>query len=280
MLKEWLSTYTINNETESYNAKREIFQEIALAGLSRSGFFDHASFYGGTALRILYGLDRFSEDLDFSLNKQNSNFDFSDYLPAIIDEFAILDLDIEVSIKQKTNISAIESAFLKDKTDWSSLIIEEKNTTNNPTVKIKIEIDTNPPLPFDIESKLLLRPYSFYINSYKEPFLFAGKMHAILYRQWKNRVKGRDWYDMEWFIRRGTPLNLHHLNQRIRNNNTKDTIIIDNLNTLKNVLKKKIETLDINLVRDDVARFVKNQKSLNIWSNNYFVDLIEKITVA
>jgi hypothetical protein len=218
MIKEWLDLYKPTNKEEALQALREIMQEIALAGLQRSGFFEKAAFYGGTALRIFYGLNRFSEDLDFSLLEKNTAFSMEKYLDAILIEFNALGMQVSVKEKQKTNQNTIGSAFLKSETIWKELVLEGVLPQNGldqiARIKIKLEVDTHPPLGFKTEEKLLLRPFSFYVKCFTLSDLFAGKMHALLFRKWKNNVKGRDWYDMEWYIKKGIPLNLKHFTLR------------------------------------------------------------------
>ncbi len=276
LIKDWLSTYTINSKETLFSAKREIMQEIALAGLSRAGFFDHASFYGGTALRIFYNIKRFSEDLDFSLNYKDDTFSIENYIPHIVNEFVILGLDVNLTIKKKTKLSAIESAFLKENTLWGMLTIKGKNASF-PSVKIKIEIDKLPPLKFEYEPKLLLRPYSFYVNCMKEEFLFAEKMHAVLFRQWKTRVKGRDWYDFEWFVKRETPLNLVHLKERsIESGHWEPDQSLDRKEFLE-LLNDKISVLDVKSAKNEIERFIEDPNEVAIWSNDYFKNLLEFI---
>ena len=189
-------------------------QEIALAGLYRAGFFEKAAFYGGTALRMFYGLNRFSEDLDFSLLKVDSDFSLDKYLEAILVEFDSLGMKVSVKEKQKTIHSNIESAFLKSETIWNELVLEniipQNGLDQKANIKIKLAVDTEPPLGFETEEKLLLKPFSFYVKCFTISDLFAGKMHALLFRKWKDNVKGRDWYDMEWYIKKGVSLNLKH----------------------------------------------------------------------
>ncbi|HNA97087.1 MAG TPA: nucleotidyl transferase AbiEii/AbiGii toxin family protein, partial [Chitinophagaceae bacterium] len=220
MIKEWIATYKPANEDETLSALREIMQEIALAGLSRTDFFKTAAFYGGTALRIFYGLNRYSEDLDFSLLQKNENFSLAPYFLSIQKEFESLGLKVSLRNKLKTKKTAIESAFLKTETLWEELVLEDIvaqiGIRSNKNIKIKIEVDRNPPQGFNTEEKLMLRPFSFYVKCFDQPSLFAGKMHALLFRKWKNRVKGRDWYDWEWFVRKDVPLNLSHFLQRAR----------------------------------------------------------------
>lgn len=280
MMKEWIAEYNPQNEEETLDALREIMQEIALAGLSRTDFFEKAAFYGGTALRIFYGLDRFSEDLDFSLLEPNPDFSLEPYFLAIVTEFEALGMTVSIREKDKKMQSAIESAFLKTETIWKELILEDivkqAGIKSNKSIKIKIEVDRNPPLGFETEEKLLLRPFSFYVKCFTLPSLFAGKMHALLFRKWKNRVKGRDWYDMEWYIKRGVPLDLNHFLKRARD--TKDwneyTITEEQLLQL---LKEKIDSVPFNNIREDVVRFIKDDHKLTIWSPTYFNDLVEKM---
>ena len=214
MIKEWLEHYQPKNRIEAESALREIMQDVALAGLNRSGFFEKAAFYGGTALRIFHGLDRYSEDLDFSLLAANKSFSLEPFFEGMLQEFEAVGMKVSVQEKAKTKTSNIDSAFLKTETIWKELVLEKMipqlGLDLSPRIKIKIEVDTNPPLGFDTEEKLLLRPYSFYVKCFTLPHLFAGKMHALLFRQWKQRVKGRDWYDLEWYIKKGVPLNLSH----------------------------------------------------------------------
>lgn len=218
MIKEWIEEYKPANQQEAKDALREIMQEIALAGLSRAGFFEKAAFYGGTALRIFYGLDRFSEDLDFSLLRVEPDFSLMKYQEAIINEFNSLGMQVTIREKPKTNASNIESAFLKSETIWKELILEniipQSGLNKIANITVKIEVDRRPPLDFETEEKLLLRPISFYVKCFTLPNLFAGKMHALLFRKWGTNVKGRDWYDVEWYIRKGVALNLTHFASR------------------------------------------------------------------
>jgi predicted nucleotidyltransferase component of viral defense system len=255
-------------------------QEITLAGLSRTDFFEKAAFYGGTALRIFYGLERYSEDLDFSLIKPDSNFSIEPYFKAVIDEFKSLGLTVSIKEKKKTKQTAIDSAFLKAETIWQEIILEdiikETGVRSNKTLKIKIEVDRQPPLNFKTEEKLLLRPFSFYVKCFTKPSLFAGKMHALLFRKWKNRVKGRDWYDLEWYIKKGIPLDVNHFLARAKDTNDWQDDRISNEQIIK-LFDTKIKSVSFSSIKEDVVRFIKNDDVLNIWSPEYFKDLIEKI---
>lgn len=282
MIKEWLETYQPSNQGEAKDALREIMQEIALASLYRAGFFEKAAFYGGTALRIFYGLDRFSEDLDFSLLAVEPEFSLNKYQDAIVQEFEALGMHVSIREKQKTNQTNIDSAFLKSETIWKELVLEgiipQNGMEQVANVKIKIEVDREPPLGFETEDKLLLKPFSFYVKCLTLPNLFAGKMHALLFRKWGENVKGRDWYDMEWYIRKGTPLNLNHFLMRAKDSGDwqKDTI---SEGEFRELLAKKIDTVKMNYVINDIKRFIRDANALAIWSPNYFHYLVNSLKV-
>lgn len=267
MIKEWIEEYKPVNEEEAISALREIMQELTLAGLSRTDFFKKAAFYGGTALRIFYGIGRYSEDLDFSLLDKDENFSLEPYFPSILDEFAGVGIKVSLRKKTKRKANAVESAFLKTETLWEELVLEDivkqAGIKSNKNIKIKIEIDRNPPLNFGTEEKLLLRPFSFYVKCFDLPSLFAGKMHALLFRKWKNRVKGRDWYDMEWYIRKGVALNLSHFLQRARDTGDWNKATITKKEFL-DLLKEKINATSVESVKADVRPFVRDANQLLI----------------
>ena len=283
MIKEWLDTYKPGNKDEATQALREIMQEIALAGLHRAGFFEKAAFYGGTALRIFYGLDRFSEDLDFSLLEVNPHFSLNKYLHAVLAEFESLGMQVSVREKQKTNQTNIESAFLKSETIWKELIlvdiIPQSGLDQKANILIKLEVDREPPLGFETEERLLLKPFSFYVKCFTISDLFAGKMHALLFRKWGTNVKGRDWYDMEWYIKKGIPLNLNHFVLRAQDNGNwkKETITEEEFRKL---LSSRIDTVDMDRVKADIRRFIPDQKVLDIWSAKYFHDLSKHLKIG
>ncbi len=282
MIKEWLNTYRLGNQEDATHALREIMQEVALAGLHRSGFFEKAAFYGDTALRIFYGLNRYSEGLDFSLLEPDPAFSLEAYLSGIVAEFEFAGMQVSVREKQKTNFSAVDSAFLKSETIWRELVLEEivpqSGLNQIARVKIKIEVDTLPPPGFATEEKLLLKPFSFYVKCFTLPDLFAGKMHALLFRKWGTNVKGRDWFDLEWYIRKGVVLNLEHFVARARDSDDwpRATMTPEELRQL---LNEKIESVDMARVKADISRFIPDQKVLDIWSAGYFLDLVGHLKV-
>ena len=263
-----LSAYGVTTEQERRNAIFEANQQVILAGLYNGGFFDVAAFYGGTCLRIFHGLQRFSEDMDFSLLTPNDKFDFTKYFQPIIDEFAIVGREVEIKKKDKKSFGKVESAFLKDNTD-----VYDVSFQTDKSIKIKIEVDTQPPLNFGTEQKLLLQPHSFMTRCFTLPDLFAGKMHALVYRGWKNRVKGRDWYDFEWYVLHNVPLDFAHFAERVRQFNNEE--IRQEVFMAK--LKDRLASADINQVKNDALPFVRNPNELDIWSNDYFVQLADMV---
>ena len=260
------TAYDMATEQQKRNAIFEVNQQVILAGLYNGGFFDVAAFYGGTCLRIFHGLQRFSEDMDFSLLVPDDKFDFTKYFQPIIDEFAVVGREVEIKKKDKKGFGKVESAFLKDNTD-----VYDVSFQTDKSIKIKIELDTQPPLNFRTEQKLLLQPHSFMTRCFTLPDLFAGKMHALVYRGWKNRVKGRDWYDFEWYVRHNVPLDFAHLTERIRQFNNEEI----GQEAFMVQLKDRLASANINQVKSDVLPFVRNPKELDIWSNDYFVQLAD-----
>ncbi len=268
LYEQMVSAYQAETDRDLWNAKYEVTQQITLAGLHRGGFFEKAAFYGGTCLRIFHGLKRFSEDMDFTLLKKDSNTHLENYFEPIIDEFKMAGRDVIITKKEKMTLNKVESAFLKDETDVYNLTFSTEKK-----VKVKIEIDTKPPLLFDTEQKLLRHPYSFMTRCMTLPCLYAGKMHALTFRNWKARVKGRDWYDFEWYVRNNVPLNYTHLQKRIEEFNGEKLEKKD----FMEALKQRLSSTNINVVKEDVIRFVEDPHALDIWSNDYFLQLAEMI---
>lgn len=284
-----LQNYDLSKD-DPYEALREILQEIVLYALSDAGFFNHAVFYGGTALRILYGLPRFSEDLDFSLIKPDPSFDLSKYEKAVVGTLKTYGFEAQVETKVKEQ-SAVQSAFIKGNTIKHLLAINApedivKSFNAGKLFKIKFEVDTEPPLNFEEEQKLHLTPAPFMIRSMKPSSLFAGKLHAVLCRGWQNRPKGRDWYDMVWYVQNGYAVDLVHLATRLTQSCKAlvDTavelpadIVLYTPELIASLLQKRVDALDINLAKQDVRRFIYDEKELNIWSQDFFSSLIQMI---
>ena len=282
-----LSKYNCQTRNDFENALKEIIQELALLGLWRSKFFEHAAFHGGAALRILYGLDRFSEDIDFSLLAPEKNFELAPYLEAIRVELSAMDFNVEIARKNTDAISSsIESTFIKAGTKEHLLKIDvpleiSDRIGRNDRMKIKIEVDTDPPDGFETEAKTLLQPIPFAVKTYKQPDLFAGKIHALLARGWQSgRIKGRDYYDFVWFISRDIPVHLSHLEQRLRQTDTWTSSAPLTRKKLLLLLREKFEAVNIENAKQDVLPFVRDPASVEIWSNEFFNSLIAKLSCS
>jgi len=276
--------YDCRRVEDSVRALREILQEIALLGLWRSKFFEKAAFYGGTALRILYGMDRYSEDLDFSLLKPMPDFDMLRYSDALQKEIRSFGFDVTVTKREKSARSQVRSAFLKVDTlkhlvDVGTAESILRKIPRGQALKIKIEIDTDPPPGFDTESRFLLQPIPFSVRAFALPDMFAGKMHAILCRQWKSRVKGRDWYDLVWYAANHPELRLSHLAQRMLQSGHLthgERLTREKFMTL---MSKAIEGVDVNQARREVEPFVKNPDALEVWSKAFFEDVARRVVL-
>jgi len=282
VVKKLLKKYNCRSEQDYVNALKEIFQEIALLGLWRAKFFEQAAFYGGSALRILYGLDRFSEDLDFTLLNPNRAFNLTYYNKAIADELDSFGFDVEVLKKNKNNNSNIESAFIKADTKKQFIVIEAPKEISSrlhhmQSIKIKMEVDVNPPGNFSAEVKPLLQPIPFFVKTLTQPDLFAGKTHAILCRPWQKRVKGRDWYDFVWYIANDIPINLSHLKERLIQSSAWGKKELTKRDAIE-LLENKIKITDFDSAKNDVIPFLRDPESVALWSREFFLQLLRRVT--
>lgn len=255
------------------NVLHEVMQQIALAGLARGGFFEKAAFYGGTCLRLLHDMRRFSEDMDFSLLAPDPGFRFEDYFPAVVDEFKLAGKDVEIKMRHKGQPSAIESAFLKESSD-----VFDIGFTTEKRLKVKIEVDIDPPPKFSTEMKPVYSPRTFWARAYTLPDLFAGKVSAALFRKWKHRVKGRDWYDVAWYVAKRVPLDLAHLAER-----AKESAPEADVSTPEKVVAAfdaRIDAIDFESARADVEPYVMDKLELEVWSADFFRQMVRRIEFA
>jgi len=289
-IAKMLEHYALSSKEDNVDALREILQEIVLLGLYEGGFFKEAAFYGGTALRILHGLPRFSEDLDFSLLKEDAAFDLRVYEKSVRETLASFGFDVSIEMKEKTTDSAVQSAFLKGNTVEHLLTINApknilQSIHKDQIIKIKFEVDTEPPLHFQTHSVLRLVPRPCSITAMTLPSLFAGKMHALLCRAWGTRPKGRDWYDLVWYIAHKTPLDLQHLQARLDQSckwlEAQKQDLPDHLTkeSLVELLYKRIEQLDIAKAKNDVRPFIKEIAELELWSEAFFKQIVHDIAI-
>ena len=282
VLSEMLTRYQAEGLADKKNAVKEIMQEVVLCGLSRAGFFQKAAFYGGTALRIFYGLDRFSEDLDFTLTVPNPDFDLSEYFPTLRKEVAAYGLNVEIVEKEKTAESAIRSAFLKGNTKEHLLLFYDTDPAagripDNEKIRIKFEVDTNPPAGAGFEHKYRLLPAPYEVTLYDMPSLFAGKVHAVICRAWKNRVKGRDLYDYVFYLSRGVALNTEHLKNRLVQSDSWKAEKPFAIEDAKKLLLDRFDRIDFEQAKEDVRPFIRDAASIDIWCKDFFKQITEGI---
>ncbi|MBN1307368.1 MAG: nucleotidyl transferase AbiEii/AbiGii toxin family protein [Chitinispirillaceae bacterium] len=281
-LRSLLSVYELRSDRDYENAFKEIIQEIALLGLWRAKFFEYAAFYGGSSLRILYELDRFSEDLDFSLLKPDISFRLDRFFSAIAVELKSFGFDIYIESVEKSAKTTIQSAFIKATTRKNMLVIRTpdeyiKRMHRERVMKVKFDIDIDPPGEFLTEAKIRMLPIPYSILTFKLPDLFAGKVHALIHRERKSYVKGRDWYDLVWFIARKTPLGLAHLKARLVQTGTWEKEHSLKKNDVVELLEKTIAGTDFESARKDVLRFVKYPEALDLWSEEFFLTIVSQL---
>lgn len=282
ILEQMIEAYQPKNNEEKRNVIKEVMQEITLCALSKAGFFDVAAFYGGTALRIFYGLDRFSEDLDFSLMTKNKDFDLSTYVPSLKRIVQSFGLNVDVEIKHKTSDSVIQSAFLTGDTIEQFLLFYPNDLVTginkNEKVKIKFEIDTMPAGLATYETKYRLLPLPYSIKLYDEASLFSGKIHAVICRSWKSRVKGRDLYDYVFYLTRNTKFNLDHLREKLIESHYISQEDKFDVNFVKALLIARFNEIDFNDAKKDVLPFIKDTSILDIWSKEFFIAITSKLS--
>lgn len=282
-IEQMLNRYDLQTVHDHENALKEIIQEIVLLGLWRSKFYEKAVFYGGSALRILYKLDRFSEDLDFSLNQPEKAFNIKKYLDAIKAELKLWGFEVLAEEKDKKN-STIDSAFIKANTLIHLLKIDSNlKTHKNAVMKIKLEIDLEPAIGFSSDPKYHLHPIPFTIKTMTLPSLFAGKMHVLLCRTIRTNIKGRDWYDLIWFVKNNIPCDLLYLKNKMVQTGHIDCSEALTRGKLVELISKKVKEIDFSLAKKDVEPFLKTSRQkdeLSLWSDTFFNDyLIQEISV-
>ena len=284
-IQRMLERYSRDTIEENVAALREILQQLALLGLWRSKFFERAAFYGGSALRILYGLERYSEDLDFSLLAPGRDFSLGPYGSSLERELAAFGFEVSFVPIDKSQESLIESAFIKTNTLKQMVLIEAdrkvlRGLHSDQKLKIRLEVDTDPPGGFETETRPILQPVPFAVRAYSLPNLFAGKMHALLCRRWRNRVKGRDWYDFVWYVANYPRLHLSHLEQRMRQSGDYTSNVPIDPETFREMLRQAVENLDIEHAREEVLPFVLDRRSVDVWSADFLNSLVDKVELA
>ena len=274
--------YLQKNRGSAHRALAETIQSLALLGLSRTDFSTYAAFYGGTALRLLYNLDRFSEDLDFSLLEPAEDFRLSSYLESLQDEMKAFGFSVEIDCRNKSLDTPIESAFIKANTRLHTIKAGApeaiaKRIHKEAICKVKLEVDIDPPPGAQFEVRYIDDPVPFSIRSYSGPALLAGKIDAILYRGWQNRVKGRDWYDFAFLVRKNVPLLLGHIEARLRQRGVYTALSPLSPDQCMDMIARRIESVDFEAAKEDVAAFVPDPRDLDVWSRDYFHHVLSNL---
>ncbi|MCB0308229.1 MAG: nucleotidyl transferase AbiEii/AbiGii toxin family protein [Bdellovibrionales bacterium] len=275
LIQEKLKAYNCQTAEEEKNAITEITQEIALQAFYESKFFEVSGFHGGTALRILHGLRRFSEDLDFALIKPDPSFDLTPFIEQVRQIMASYGYTIRVTGKDKVS-SNVRSRFLKEDSIGSLVTFEHQKDIHG-AISIKVEVDINPPAGALFETKYVDFPIDFPVKAFDRPSLFAGKSHALLCRKY---VKGRDWFDLGWYIAQKTKINFDLLSAAIDQlgpwQGSGHRVDVD---WYVKEMKIRINSIDWEKAKKDVERFLKltDLKSLDLWSKDFFIEKINKL---
>jgi predicted nucleotidyltransferase component of viral defense system len=270
-LKERLSKNDINTERGFRHELREITQELVMAGLSEAGLFDKAVFHGGTALRMVYRIARYSEDLDFTLLNKDENFKWKPYLDKLKDFAGEIGCKFEVVDKSKYD-NYVQKAFVKDNSIEQMMNMSwTRKSGSLEKINIKLEVDTNPPLFSNNEIKTYNYPIIYNINIQNLPSLFAGKCHALLCREYD---KGRDWFDLNWFVNKKIEPNYKYLNAMLNQQGPwKGQEINTNIKWISDEIIKKSEKLNFNDINLDINKFANKTPTIN-YDKNTIINII------
>ncbi|MCO4755122.1 MAG: nucleotidyl transferase AbiEii/AbiGii toxin family protein [Bacteriovoracaceae bacterium] len=272
------SHYNLKTAEDELNALKEITQEVALYALYEVGFFEKACFMGGTCLRIIHSLDRFSEDLDFSTRRVDTLFKLDEYLEKAMDVMAPYGYALTIDEKDLTD-RTVQSRFLKDDSIKKVLTFKHQQD-NRLKIKIKVEVDTNPPLGASEKTEFIDFPEDFQILAYDLSSLMSGKLHALLCRPY---AKGRDWYDYSWYVKNNCSPNLKLLENALNQLGPwKGKNIQVDEKFLKTSLMEKINSLNWSDVKADVRKFLPPEKvqTLDIWGPEFFANKVKKLNMT
>jgi predicted nucleotidyltransferase component of viral defense system len=278
IIQERLNTYGCKSSLEEEQALREITQEIILAGLGRTDLFAQAGFQGCTCLRIFHSLNRFSEDMDFALDAPDPTFELSAYLERVRQELGVYGYELEIDDRSRAG-ATVRQAFVKDDSVGRLLNLRYRPRTGPMrNLRIKLEVDTNPPAGASYDMPVLDYPFPAAVRVFDLPSLFAGKLHALLCRSY---LKGRDWYDFVWYTARRTPINHTLMSAALDQQGpwkgqapkTNAAWCVEHLRTL-------IAAVDWMQARRDVQRFVKPHElpSLELWTREFFLQQCAKLS--
>lgn len=284
-LDDLLGRYNLSSVEDARLALRETAQRIALLGLWRGKFFEHAAFYGGTAFRIIHNSPRFSEDMDFSLLAPVADFSLQRYVGFLETELAAFGFEVKFEPRERYGDSRIDGAFLKMNTRQGLMSLGVPDSVvarneRNRLLKIKVEVDTDPPPGFGTQTSFVSVPQAFAVRSYDLPSMFAGKVHAALARAWQGRVKGRDWFDLVWLVGRGVAVSMQHLRARLVQTGQLRADEVFGPEQARERLRSRIQSLDFTAARQDVEPFIKDTAQLEVWGPELFLDVVGRMQFA
>ncbi len=278
ILEERIREYAPHNEIEQENVLLESMQFLVLSALAKADFFKDAVFHGGTSLRMLHGLKRFSEDLDFLLKAPNPAFDLGGYLDRVARDCRAEGIAFELKDLSSAG-GAVRKAFLKTEAVEQLLTMELPYMRHaHKKLRIKVEIDTNPPAGSSIETHYISFPTTVPVTTQALPSGFSLKCHALLCR---NYVKGRDWYDFVWYVGKKVGLEFNLLANALKQQGpwANQELKIDR-DWLINGLTDAIETINWDEAREDVRRFVSasEEESLKLWNKEFFLYHLSRLS--
>lgn len=272
IIESLLNERTINNKNDFSNALREICQKIILVALYKSNFFNKVSFYGGTCLRIFYNLPRFSEDLDFECRDSLGEEEFNAHINKAAVELTKFGIRAESYFKNKVTNTTVISAFIDI---FPANLLENRYFNENEKISIKIEAETQIFKSSKLEIKNIYLPVLGKITCYDAPTLFAGKLCAILYRSWGKRVKGRDYFDLYFYLAKKEKINFNYLNEKaLASGKIKPGEEMD-LNVLKAKLIEKLQTINYEQAKRDFASFVNDENYISFVDKEALIELIK-----
>ncbi|NPV14035.1 nucleotidyl transferase AbiEii/AbiGii toxin family protein [candidate division WOR-3 bacterium] len=252
----------IARREEKVHITREFLQLLVLKILDDKGYFKNLAFVGGTALRVLYGLRRFSEDLDFSLIAKK-DYDFDNLLEKVA--YELTKAGFSLDIKSSTE-GAVHSALLKFKDILFLLGLAHQK---GQKLSIKLEIDSNPPRGWQTELSLVNKHFVFTVNHFDIPSLYATKLHACFFRKY---IKGRDFYDLIWYLGKKVLPNFELLNNAIEQ--TEHKRINLNKEDFNDFLRARLARVDFARVKKDVERFIEDKNELKLLNKDLILKLI------
>lgn len=276
IIHSMLAHYDTGSVLTLKNAYKEVIQRVILCGLARGGFFEFASFYGGTSLRVFRGLDRFSEDLDFTLTEERKDVDLSRYLEYVSRELETYGIPVSIHLRQKQQATSVLSAYTK--TNFYDLVENEVFRMRIPkseNISVKIDLETTIFPGATEEFKTIVSPSFAKVRTFDLPTLFASKLLAVIGRGWKNRVKGRDYYDYLFYISNGVPINMIFLKNGLTTFRRIEEDALFSLETLKELLREKFLSVDFQAAREDVLPFVDHSHFLDAFDQETFLSTLE-----